>query len=364
MKDIGFIKDNYLVGIDELKIISMFFIVILHILGHGGVIKATDLFSLNYGASTMLESLCLCAVDCYALATGYLLCSRSFKLSRIVKLWCEVEAYSIVVGIGSALITGNADDLTLKQILMSLLPFLSKQYWYFTIYVGVFFLSPYLTLILHKFSRDSLKRMMLTVIFLVCVIPSIINFDLFETPTGSLFWMCFCYIVGGYIAKYQVEIKKPVLLYFLGSLLMWGSRWLYDIMYLTIEDGYNGGVYVTLSSYVSPFCVLSAIGLLGKFKERKIFSKKHSCFIRKISSMSFAVYLIHDNVNFKKYIWYDFFIRYSELNFIDMIIRVIGSAIIVYCICLIFELIRSILMEKPNKLIEKIDKFNYLFEAK
>lgn len=361
MNDTEIAKDNYLVGIDELKIIAMFFIVILHILGHGGVIHAADLFSANYEVATLLESFCLCAVDCYAFITGYLLYKRRVKLSRILKLWCEVETYSLVIGIGSAWITGNV--LSTKQIIMSLLPFLSKQYWYFTIYVGVFFLSPYLNLILQKFSRDTMKKMMLTIMVLVCVIPSIVNFDLFETPTGSLFWMCFCYIVGGYIAKYQVQIRKPIWLYLLGALSMWGIRWIYDILYLNIQEGYLGGVYITLNSYVSPLCVLSAMGLFSTLINRKVSNMKYNRLMKKVASMSFAVYLIHDNGNFKKFIWNDFFSKYSELNIWGVVISVIATAILVYCICLGFELVRSVLFKKVDKLLDKVDKFNFIFRV-
>lgn len=361
MNETEMAKENYLVGIDELKVISMFFIVILHILGHGGVINATELFSANYEVAALIESFCLCAVDCYAFTTGYLLYKKKVKLSRILKLWFEVEVYSLVIGIGSAVVTGNT--LTVKQILMSLFPFLSKQYWYFTIYVGVFFLSPYLNLILQKFSRNIMKKMILTILLLVCVIPSIINFDLFETPTGSLFWMSFCYIIGGYVAKYQVKIRNPRCLYLIGALFMWGVRWIYDLLYLNVQEGYSGGVYITLNSYVSPLCVISAMGLFAVMINRKVSDVKYCRIIRKVASMSFAVYLIHDNYNFKKFIWNNSFQSYSELNIGEMVLSIIGTAIIVYSICLGFEFIRSVVLKKADKIIEKADKFNFIFEV-
>lgn len=65
---------NY--GIDLLRIVAMFLVVILHILGQGGVLKAVESNEINFTVSWLLEIGAYCAVNCYALITGFVLFFR------------------------------------------------------------------------------------------------------------------------------------------------------------------------------------------------------------------------------------------------------------------------------------------------
>lgn len=62
-------EKNY--GIDALRMLAMFMVVILHILIQGGVLNASGRFLSQYEAGWLLESVAFCAVDVYALISGY-----------------------------------------------------------------------------------------------------------------------------------------------------------------------------------------------------------------------------------------------------------------------------------------------------
>ena len=79
---------NY--GIDLLRIVSMYMVVILHILGNGGVLTNLELLSLNYYSAWFLEISCYCAVNCYALITGYVMVDSKFSYKKILNLWLDV----------------------------------------------------------------------------------------------------------------------------------------------------------------------------------------------------------------------------------------------------------------------------------
>jgi hypothetical protein len=49
----------------------MLMVVVLHILGQGGVLKTARPLSVEYEIAWFLEILCYCAVNCYALISGY-----------------------------------------------------------------------------------------------------------------------------------------------------------------------------------------------------------------------------------------------------------------------------------------------------
>ena len=69
---------NY--GIDLLKILSMFFVIIIHVGGHGGLIYNADIFTLNGTIVWLIRILVYCAVNMFALITGYLCINRKIKL--------------------------------------------------------------------------------------------------------------------------------------------------------------------------------------------------------------------------------------------------------------------------------------------
>ena len=60
-------KRNY--GIDLLRLVAMYMIVILHVLGNGGVLEATN--GLKNSLAWFMEIGSYCAVNCYAIISGY-----------------------------------------------------------------------------------------------------------------------------------------------------------------------------------------------------------------------------------------------------------------------------------------------------
>ena len=77
-------------GIDLLKALSMLMIVTLHVLGNGGVLGMLEPLTVRYEAAYFLEAMCFCAVNCFGLATGYIMCRTRFSSHRLGALWLEV----------------------------------------------------------------------------------------------------------------------------------------------------------------------------------------------------------------------------------------------------------------------------------
>ena len=86
---------NY--GIDFLRIISMFMIVILHILGNGGILASVQTGSVKYHLTWFMEIASYCAVNCYALISGYVGIYSKHKLSNIFYLWIQVIFYTLSI---------------------------------------------------------------------------------------------------------------------------------------------------------------------------------------------------------------------------------------------------------------------------
>ena len=82
-------RRNY--GIDILRIVSMIFICMLHILGQGGILLKTEPQSVNYFSSWFLEIFAYCSVDCYALISGYVGVFGRYRLANITYLFMSLS---------------------------------------------------------------------------------------------------------------------------------------------------------------------------------------------------------------------------------------------------------------------------------
>lgn len=93
-----------IVGIDFLRIISMFMITMLHVMTHGGIIDNVSQFNSQYFVVYALYIICYCSVNCFALISGYVNSvgdSRTLiikrKFNKYVCLWFQMVFYQIII---------------------------------------------------------------------------------------------------------------------------------------------------------------------------------------------------------------------------------------------------------------------------
>lgn len=86
-------KRNY--GIDLLRLVSMFLIVVLHSLSRGALVGVSP-FNIHYEVGFLIEALTYCAVNCFALISGYVGVDSKFKYRRIVPIWLQVVFYCLI----------------------------------------------------------------------------------------------------------------------------------------------------------------------------------------------------------------------------------------------------------------------------
>ena len=72
---------NY--GIDLFRIVSMFMVVVLHVLGQGGILDGTIGVAGNYETAWFLETAAYGAVNCYALISGYVGIRSRYRYSTL-----------------------------------------------------------------------------------------------------------------------------------------------------------------------------------------------------------------------------------------------------------------------------------------
>lgn len=355
---------NY--GIDLLRILAMFFVVILHILGEGGILEAVEENEVKFALSWFLEIAAYCAVDCYALVTGFVYFSKEdkpCKFSKFIALWLQVEFYSVLITVLFKII--RPDLVNIKQILKSVFPVMGDQYWYFTAYTGVFFGIPYLNKMVRGLKEEYLPIFKIGLIgFTLWLIGTrILGTDPFALKGGYTFlWLAILYIIGATIKKYELDkkfqIKNCLLIIGFFIFLTWG--WKIGIGKITSCLFGKKILDNLLISYTSPTILGIAIAMLMIFVNLRV-EEKFCKIIKFFSVSAFAVYLIHgqplvyQHILSKKFVWVEALPTYW------LPIIVVGSAILIFIICVFIDKIRMGIFKelKINKVCEKLENGFY-----
>lgn len=344
-------------GIDLLRITSMFMVIILHIMGYGGALYATVPFSSQYYICLLFRIGCFCAVNCYALISGYVGVNNKFKVHKIGVLWLQVAFYTILITLCFSLFTPFS--ISWRN---ALFPVLTKQYWYFTSYFIMFFFTPFFNTLLNNLKEKQLKQLGLTIIIFLSVIPTLLQDDIFFTNNGhSFIWLSSLYIIGGIINKLNIADKLHTPLMFLTYIFSILITFVFDFFFSKRQiDSIDSSV---LTSYTSPTILFCAISLLIVAIKMDIKKRWAINIISFLSPLSFSVYLIHTH----PYIWNnlikDRFVSYAEFSPVKLFVVVILTALAIFFVCASIDLIRFYLF-KYTKISKHLAKLENKFTLK
>ncbi len=190
-------------GIDALRIASMYMVVLLHMLGHGGLLASCESRGARY-AMLGLQTAAFCAVNLFGMISGYLMFGRKVRYARLITLWLQVVFYGLVITILAKTIWGT--PVSVGQWLCVLLPVSFKVYWYFSAYFGLFIFMPFINRMLESLSRKQDKALGLGLL-LIITISTASPTEAFMLNDGySLMWLCMLYILGALIRKHEQEL--------------------------------------------------------------------------------------------------------------------------------------------------------------
>ena len=344
-------------GIDLLRIITMLMIVNLHIFWHGGILPSEKLYfgSEKFNIIWIIEIICYVAVNCYALISGFVGVNSKTKYSNIILLWLRVAFYSILIYLIACKL--EIIEYDHNTFITYCFPVLNSKYWYFTAYFALFFFMPILNAGLQNLEYKQLRNAVILIVIVTCILPFIYAGDIFLFKKGySFVWLLVLYIVGGFIGKYNLNIKFSkilmLLLFVLCVALEFGSLYLTNYMKLKGVEKFK----YSLVSYMSPTMLLSGIALLVLFSKLKLgFLGKIISFL---SPLCFSVYLIHEHkVIRNKYIAGQFE-RFLDYPTKEMVISIVITVISIFCIGIFIDFFRECLFKilRLKKLFSFIDK--------
>ncbi len=283
-------------GIDLLRIVCMYMIPVLHVLGQGGVMARTGTNDPTYYACWFLELVCLCAPNCYGLISGYVGLNAPYRPKRLIRMILTVEFYTVVIGILFRIV--SPELITRDAILQCLFPIQWKNYWYYSAYVALFLLMPYLNKGIRVLDRKEKDRLMRVLFLLFCVFTMICKTfakDPFELIGGySLIWLCILYVFGACLRDSRLlQIPRRVCACGFLFCVTFALTWKYLVEHQVIPAPADTSFARMFVTYTSPTIFLCALFLFLFFVNTQIRGSVVKAVIGTLSPLAFYVYIIH-----------------------------------------------------------------------
>lgn len=337
-------------GIDALRMCSMFMVVVLHVLAQGSILSnvGESPYSVNYQVAWFLETMAFCAVNCFALISGYVGVKSQFHYYKGVILWLQVVFWTVSITVIYEIT--KPEVVGIRQWIKAVLPVSMQEYWYVTSYFCMFLFIPFMNKLLIHLNRTELKILGITIVAGVSFFPTCVMHDLYTLHGGYTFiWLAMLYLLGGVIQRLEFgkEIRKITLfLIYIGAVVLsWGIKFILERHPISLVSSNF------LINYTSPTMLICAVSLVLLFARTEFRTEGVKKLIKAASPLAFSVYIIHTN----PLVW-DYWLsgRYAFAagkTPVVLVGIVIGKAVLIYIACSLADMIRLFLFKKL-KLVE------------
>ncbi len=359
-------KINRNLGIELLRLVAMFMILLGHCINHG---KILDMFAFSQQIPLhFIRAICCVAVNLYAITTGYIYINASYRWNKILLLWSQVVFYSLGICFAGCLFGRNISS---KMLFSSIAPVTSNLYWYLSSYVLLFCCIPLLNRALQTLSKRQFEKLLFVGFILFCLVSWVgdyLDFLPFSVKNGySPIWLGFLYCVGAYLKVNDTSFanyrkRGLIITYALCVLLTWGSG--YFIRYFSSVLMGEIMMEKLFYSYLSPTLLFSAVSLFLLFAKLDI---RKGALIKTFGPCTFGVYLLHDHPITRNAIIQKAMSRCARMSIWTAIGYMLLFAIALYILCLLVEYLRARLFsllripqlcswvgEKATKIAQKI----------
>jgi len=229
-------------------------------------------------------------------ASGYSVNNRLYtkRFYKFFQLWIQVLFFSIGLFFMFGPSLSNPDYF--PCLIKAALPVSSKQYWYFSAYVGVFLIAPGLNLVAKYLAEyignnKNKKIILFLTIIMICLMWS----DPFGFTDGYSFaWLAYLYLIGAMVSV--LHIDEDISKAFAVSALI-----ITILTVVLLSHLYGGNLPIDiLMERTFPTVLIPSILVVILFSKINIRDRRFCNILIWISSSVFAVYLLHDNRYFRE----------------------------------------------------------------
>lgn len=329
-------------NLDLLRIVSMLLIVFLHSIDHSGVLENAA----NCGTAMQFYvrftyALCQVCVNIYVMLSGYFMVTSRFRLQKLVTLWMETAFYAVALKL-LFMVTGQ-DAFSIGSLLSCFVPILTGRYWFLTIYVGMYLVSPFLNTLIR--AMDKRQHALLNVVLFaimsvwVSLHPSIAGMN--SGGGWGLAWFVTLYITSAWLRLYYTPGGKPMRGILGFVLIPVGMAALTcpppvdilpKIVSVIAERWYR---YDSAPVYVMTMCLF--VGFLNI----RITSERLSRAIVRVAPLTLGVYLIHAHANVSPWSWEVLALPERMGSALFPLIQ-LGAVLGIFAICAAIDAVRSV----------------------
>ena len=352
-------------GIDFVRILSMYAIIIHHIIFFGNLsqkyykFKELDLMNIS----------CFWHVSSFALISGYIGYKTS-KYSNLIYLWVYAFFYSL----GIIYIYGKYNSKSIIEF-KDYFPFYFDKYWYFTKYFGMYLFLPVINKGILSLNQNELRLVVISLILVYVILKDIINphRDILKMNKGySVIWLLIFYITGAYFGKFRKEyngIKKIIFIIICILIFSLSTYYCFYFKYYSLDNS-KGPLKKKIIKILKELFILrisslpmilqsiSITLLLTQMKYKKYLTK----IIIFLGPLTFGVYIIHMypitlNLLIRKY----FEKEPNNISLSTVMKLILIRSLQIFGICFIIDYLRYILflILRIRKLCILIEKFIY-----
>ena len=345
-----------------MRITSMFMIVIWHFIFHSNILaKTSGTLNLIIYFIYIIVSI---HVNSFILVSGYFQYNKKFKPRKIVSLitttWFYKLIYAIIFSV-TAIVT-----ITKTEMLLFIQPFnfnygFGEFYWFINMYIFLYLLSPFINKLIETLSQRQHKTLIIILLIMLSIVPTVTLNSTLNNNGYTIASFVMLYIIGAYFGKYKLrenyhfknfsknKYQLLLLVLFIISIFL-------AITPKIITDYFENSTIEILSyvkylfglkliDYISPVIILESVLYLLLFETFDFKSK----FINKVASLTFGIYLVHENNFLVKFLYDRLPISVNGVIYPNVIIKMLLYSIIIFIVSAIIEYIRQLI----SKLITK-----------
>lgn len=337
---------------------AMFSIVIYHCMCHGiGSDYAFDLqlpVSLfNFNFSDFILVIGSIAVNLYVLVSGYFLVNAKFKVSRIIRTWVSALFYSVIITTMFLLL--SLEPWSIVTLGKSFFPLSTDAYWFVTQYIGLLILSPFLAMLVRQLSYRQYVALLIGMgLMVLSVIPDFPLGKRFSISHGNSVWsFVYLFFIAGFIRLHlkRIPMGKLVVTVLGLALLTMVSEMVLGI--------HNGVGHLLWFNYNGILLFLS-VAVFVFIRQQQIPETGIWSLMVKVAPYTFGVYLIHDHLLMRDWIWKTLSMT-SYANQWIYVLAVMVVCVLIFAICILIDTVRKRLFAilKMDDLMIRLDGRSY-----
>lgn len=354
-------------NVELLKVLALFFIVISHVTQSLG----RDVSSLGIPSDYLVDishstknivSLVLAFFRYFGalgntlffICSSWYLCDKKQggdNKSKIFKLIVDIWVVSVLILIGFII---SGVQVSNVFVLKSFFPTTFSNNWYMTTYILFYLMYDKINVLIDKMKQKELFISVCLLIFLYCGFGAIKE----EFFCGnSLTNFITIYFFVSYMKKYMLNVmeslKYNTIVLIIGIILLISMFMTTNILGLKFEAVNNFILHWNRNNNI--VIIIISIATFNLSRKASFVNP----FINYISSLSFLIYIIHENLivsaYFRPYIWIIAYLRFGHKY---LILQVLLFSVAIFIVSIVFSfLYKSIIMKITSVISEKIYRF-------